>query len=108
MKTVAKAFGLLMALSIFAGCNKPAKIETDQQKVSYIIGQQIGRDMKSRQVDMDVDALAVGLKEALTGKESRFKPEEMQAVMGKFQESMMKKAMAAAEQAKKAGEDYLA
>jgi FKBP-type peptidyl-prolyl cis-trans isomerase len=108
MKIVAKTLGFMAALSIFIGCDKPAKVESEQQKVSYIIGQQIGRDMRNRSVEVDVDALALGLKEALKGKEDRFKPEEIQAVMSKFQESMMKKAMAQSEQQKKAGEEYLA
>jgi FKBP-type peptidyl-prolyl cis-trans isomerase FkpA/FKBP-type peptidyl-prolyl cis-trans isomerase FklB len=108
MKMVAKIVLGLVALQVVTACNKGAKIESDQQKVSYIIGQQIGRDMKSRSVEIDVDALSTGLKEALAGKENRFKPEEIQAVMSKFQEAMMKKVMAAAEQSKKAGDDYLA
>lgn len=94
---VMAAVGLL----VLSSCDK-AKLDTDQQKASYAIGQQIGSNMKSQSVDVDVKALSAGLEDALKGKEAKLKPEEMQAAMGKLQEASMKKHQEAGE--KNAGE----
>ncbi len=96
-------------LIIFAfGCTKQeAKLENDQQKASYSIGRQIGDNMKSQSVEIDIPSLTAGLSDAMAGKDPRIKPEEMQAALGKFQEAVMKKRQGEAEKTKKSGIDYL-
>jgi FKBP-type peptidyl-prolyl cis-trans isomerase len=100
---VLAAVGLL----VVSACTKTAKLDNDQQKASYAIGQQIGSNMKSQSVDVDVDALSAGLTDAIKGKEARLKPEEMQAAMGKLQEASMKKHQESGEKNAAEGKAFL-
>lgn len=111
--TVAFAVIPALTLALFtSGCDKKmslgsAKLESDQQKASYAIGRQIGENMKSQSVTVDITSLSAGLEDALGGKESRLKPDEMQAAMAKFQESVMKKRQDETEKSRKAGQEFL-
>jgi len=98
-----------MVLTV-VGCDKlggSASLGTDQQKASYAIGQQIGENMKMQSVEVDTKALHAGLSDALSGKEPRLKPEEMQAAMVKLQESTVKKRMEDSEKQRKVGVEFL-
>lgn len=97
----------LVAAGSLVGCNK-AKLNTDQEKASYAIGQQIGRSLKMQNADVTVGSLEAGLRDALDGKEAKLKPEEMQAALQKMQEASMKKAQEAAEANLKKGDEWLA
>lgn len=104
---------LLMGTMIVAsiatlGCEKKAKLETDQEKASYAIGQQIGRSLKMQNAEVVVPSLVAGLNDALGDKEAKLKPEEMQAALQKLQEGAMKKAMEEAEANLKRGDEWLA
>ncbi len=78
-----------------AGCDK--KLDTDQKRSSYAIGQQIGQNLKAQNIDFDGDVLAMSLKDIASAKPSRLKPEEMQEAMRKLQEASMKKQTEAVE-----------
>jgi FKBP-type peptidyl-prolyl cis-trans isomerase len=87
------------ALAIGAtGCQK--KLDTDQRKASYAIGQQIGTNLKNQNIEFDPDVVAMSINEAAAGKESKLKPEEMQQALMKLQESIMKKQTEQAEKNK--------
>ena len=96
-----------LAAGALVGCNK-AKLNTDQEKASYAIGQQIGRSLKMQNADVAVNSLEAGLKDAIEGKDAKLKPEEMQAALQKMQEASMKKAQEAAEANLKKGDEWLA
>ena len=92
----------------FSGCNKAAKLNNDQEKASYAIGHQIGKSLKTQGADVSMPALQAGLKDGIDGKDSKLKPEEMQAAMQKMQEGVMKKQQEAAEKNLKSGEEWMA
>ncbi|MEZ0391310.1 MAG: FKBP-type peptidyl-prolyl cis-trans isomerase [Pseudobdellovibrionaceae bacterium] len=100
---------LIVAASALAlvtvGCQK--KLDDDKKKASYAIGQQIGTNLKNQNIEFDGDVLAMSIKEAAAGKESKLKPEEMQAALMKLQENMMKKQQEAAEKNKTDGAAFL-
>src|SRR6478672_10631218 len=100
---------LIMAASALAivvtGCQK--KLDDDKKKASYAIGQQIGSNLKNQNIDFDSDVLASSIKDAAAGKESKLKPEEMQAALMKLQENMMKKQQEEAEKNKTEGMAFL-
>jgi FKBP-type peptidyl-prolyl cis-trans isomerase len=106
LKYVVSGAALVSAVGL-VGCNK-AKLNTDQEKASYAIGQQIGRSLKMQNADVTVNSLEAGLKDAMDGKEPKLKPEEMQAALQKMQEASMKKAQEAAEVNLKKGDEWLA
>ena len=89
------------------GCEKKIKLDNDQQKASYAIGQQIGQNLKTQNIEFDSDVLAASIKDAVTGKPARLKPEEMQQALVKLQEGITKKQQEAAVKNKQDGMAFL-
>ncbi len=77
---------------------------TQEQKVSYILGLNIGGQFKANNVPLDEASFVAGMKTAVDGSEPKLTKEEMGQVMAAFQESMQKKQ----EEAQKAQEAKLA
>lgn len=97
--------GLCVGLGLIGmGCEK--KLDTDQKKASYAIGQQIGKNLKQQNIDFDADVLAKSLKDAVKG-ESKLTNEEIQGAMVKLQEASTKKNQELAEANKKTGAEFL-
>lgn len=74
-----------------------SKLKEAKDKVGYCIGVNIGSGMKKQSLDtntISVDALAQGMKDALTGCKPLLTDEEMQEVMMSFQKEMMAKIQA--------------
>ncbi len=86
-----------------ATTGKTITLETELDKVSYVIGTQIAQNFKQQGVEVNIDPLIVGLKDAMAGKELALSNEEMQVVMSAFQQRMMAKQMA--EQAEEASKN---
>jgi len=105
------ATGLLMT-----ACNKgDSKLETQKDKVSYVIGQNIGRNMQQQQMDetvINLDQLRAGIEDVLNGKDSKLTDEQMAEIMTQFQQDMVARADSLnkikGETNKKAGEEFLA
>lgn len=103
-----KAFLILASGFVLTlGCEKKIKLDTDQQKASYAIGQQIGQNLKNQNIEFDADVLAMSIREAATGKESKLKPEEMQAALMKLQENLNQKQQQEAEKNLQEGKAFL-
>lgn len=87
-------------------------METVAQKGSYLIGHNIGSQLSSEGIEVDLDALAAGIAAALAGKEPAVPKEQIRQVMQEFQ----REAQAKASEKKKAegtknaqeGKDFLA
>lgn len=89
-----KALLLIGASAILAlqlGCEKKAKLDNDTGRASYAIGQQIGNNLKAQNLTLDKDSLMASVSDALDGKPSKLKPEEIQQALQKLQETMNKK-----------------
>lgn len=67
---------------------KKEDLKTQMQKVSYAIGQDIGKNFKRQEIEIGVKELAQGLKDALAGN-SLMTDEDMQAVLMQFQKDIM-------------------
>jgi FKBP-type peptidyl-prolyl cis-trans isomerase FklB len=98
--------GLLLLLT-WQGCQKSSEKESSmskktpssqetQDKISYMIGLNIGQGMKQDQIEVNPGALAEGLRDALADK-PKYKPEEIQVTMQAFQQEMQAKAQKAAQ-----------
>lgn len=92
----------MCAVIALAGCNKEEAsvkkelvLETSEQKVSYLIGQNLGSNMGQDKFELDMDAMVAGLEEGLAGKESRISEEDARAVMMAFQAEQRAKMEAA-------------
>lgn len=85
---------------------KPEILKTELEKVSYIIGTQIARNFKAQDVEVDLNALMLGLKDALEGKTLAMSQSEMQKVYTHFQQEM--RAKIAAKRAEEAAKNLAA
>lgn len=60
-------------------------LETLDQKVSYGIGRNIGNDISGdSNIDVDIEALIAGLRDSVTGAESRMSDDEIRAAFGEI------------------------
>jgi FKBP-type peptidyl-prolyl cis-trans isomerase FklB len=75
-------------------------LKNQKEKVSYIIGTDIGVNLKRQSVDVDPNALARGIQDALSGAKPLLSKEEIQEAMVAFQKEM-------AEKQKQRGEAFL-
>jgi FKBP-type peptidyl-prolyl cis-trans isomerase FklB len=105
------ALGILfLASQVSAEENLVLKNQKD--KVSYIIGMEIGKNFKKQSIDIDPDILTKGIKDAISGGKPLLTEQEIQENMVTFQKEMMAKqeelAKKLGENNKKEGEVFLA
>jgi len=91
----------------------PATAEkADKKKVSYGIGVDMGRNFKRLGLDLDLDIIAEGLKDAYAGKKLKIPDNELRNIMSAYQNELKEKQTAAikniGEANQKAGEAFLA
>ena len=85
-----------------ATAEKAEILKTDLEKISYIIGTQFVGNLKSQEVEIDLDSLIMGLKDAFQGKKLLLSRSEMEKVYVPFQKRMNAKIQAKrAEEAQK-------
>jgi FKBP-type peptidyl-prolyl cis-trans isomerase FklB len=95
-------FTAAVAKETKADDKKPAsklELKTEEQKVSYSIGFQIGTSLERGGFDVDMDIVVAAMKEVLAGKEPQMTEEEMRTIMMEFQQKMMQKRQAEQEKA---------
>jgi len=101
-----------------SGTGSEVVLESNHQKLTYIVGYNMATQAKSNGVEFEVDVIAQAINDVNAGKESRFSKEEEKAIFMAFQEKLQEKRKVEmearqAEQAKKgeenkvAGEAYL-
>lgn len=88
------------------------ELKTQTEKVSYIFGLNIGRNLRQQGVEVDVAMVAKGMQDAAPGVKALMTDEEMQETMMTFQKELMAKQEARikelSEKNKKAGAEFLA
>ena len=90
---------LFLAFQVSAEENLVLKNQKD--RVSYIIGMEVGKTFKKQSIDIDADILTRGIKDAISGGKPLLTEQEIQETMAAFQKEAMAKQ---AELAKKLGE----
>jgi FKBP-type peptidyl-prolyl cis-trans isomerase len=82
------------------------------QQVGYMIGQDIGNNLRASQVQCDVATLLAGISDALQGAPPRWTEEQLRPVRERFEQEMRQKAAGrmqqAVEQNSKQAEQFLA
>lgn len=68
-----------------------AALTTDNEKLSYSIGVDLGSNIKKQGIDINVPALALGIQDAMTGKSLKMTDEQMKDSLVKFQKDLMAK-----------------
>jgi FKBP-type peptidyl-prolyl cis-trans isomerase FklB len=99
--------GVLFLVSQVYGQEKPV-LKNQKEKVSYIIGMDIGSNLKKQSIDVDPNILAKGMKDAFLGEKPLLTEQEIQETMVAFQKEMMVKQAEVAKKNKAEGEAFLA
>jgi FKBP-type peptidyl-prolyl cis-trans isomerase FklB len=82
-------------------------MQTQMEKVSYIIGRQIGADFKKQGLDIHTEVFASAVNSAFLGEESTLTEQEIEATMNDFQEHMAKQMSEANKHLGEAGVAFL-
>ena len=101
---------LLFASQVNAGENLALKSQKD--KISYIIGMDLGKNFQKQEIEIDADILAQGIKDGISGGKSLLSEQEIREILVGFQTEMAAKQMGLAkkrgEKNKQEGEAFLA
>ncbi len=87
----------LLASTGFA--QESTQLKDEKDKVSYSIGLDIGSTFKKQNMDISLDALNAGLKDAVSGKKPLLNEEQVKETMTAYSKVMMEKQAAAAKEA---------
>ncbi len=74
-----------------AGAQEKPVLKDQKEKVSYIIGMEIGGNFKKQSIDIDPDILGRGIKDGLSGAKPLLGEQEAREVMAAFEKEMMAK-----------------
>jgi len=111
MKRLWIALFCIALVTIQLSAQKKPALKTQKDKVSYIIGTDIGKNLKKQSIDVNPDLLFKGIKDAFAGDKFLLTDQEIQEVMGAFQQEMIakqtEKMSKAAAANKKEGEAFL-
>ena len=83
------------------------ELTTQKQKVSYAVGVSIAQRVQQN-IDVDVDALTLAIRDVLAGEGTRMTPEEIQTTLEEERKKVTEMQNAIAEKSKQAGEMFLA
>jgi len=103
-----RMFVAVLGIVLLAGQLGAQNLKSQKEKMSYIIGLDMGKNLKNQSIDIDQAALAKGIKDALSGGKSSLTDEEIRQTMAVFQQEMMARSQALGEKNKKEGEAFLA
>ena len=101
------ALGVLFLVSQVSAQEKPV-LKSQKEKVSYIIGMNIGSDLKRQSVDIDTNILARGVNDGFSGGQPLLTEQEMRETMAAFQKEMIAKQEEIGKKNKIEGEAFLA
>lgn len=100
---------LLSALFLLTACGaKDVELKTYQDKASYGVGLNIGRQLAMEEVDMNPDAIAEGIRDGLAKAEPKLSEEAIREAFDKIREEQMTKQKEKEESAAKESEAFLA
>ncbi len=107
--------GLVLFNLIVTGPNASgadATLKTDQEKLGYAIGMNVGmglaKNLKTEDVDADIPMLISGFKDALTGGPTLLTTNDLQTIFNEMHDRQVARAKVRGEKNKKEGDDFLA
>jgi FKBP-type peptidyl-prolyl cis-trans isomerase FklB len=101
---------LVMGTLLLVGCSQESTVnlENHVDQASYGVGLNIGESLARDAVELNVDAIAEGISDALSGAEKRVDKETLQAAFEKIREEQERKQAAVNDAAAQIGTDFLA
>ncbi len=107
LKMIIIILGVLLLVSQ-VNAQENLVLKNQKDKMSYIIGMDIGNNLKKQSVDVEPNILAKGVKDALSGGKPLLSEQEIRETMTAFQNEMKVKQEAVAKKNKEQGDAYLA
>lgn len=109
---------VILAVQVSAADKKP-QLKTKKDKMSYVIGLDLGNSFKKQELDVNADFVAKGIKDAVSGAKPLLSEQEIQEAFNELRNELVAKQMALrakqqeelkamAEKNKKEGEAFLA
>jgi len=77
----------------------PADEATYRQQVSFLLGQNVGRDLKQNEIPCDMQSFMAGVQSGFAGTPGQWSEAEMQACRSRFEQEMKEKIMGRMQQA---------
>jgi len=112
MKTCLITIVIMGLLALPAFGEDSGALKDQKQKVSYAIGVNLGKSWKNQELDVDLDLLNRGVKDAMAGSKTLLTDDEMRQVFQEFSKEMRARMEAKrkeqSEKNLKAGEEFLA
>jgi FKBP-type peptidyl-prolyl cis-trans isomerase FklB len=101
------ALGMLFLVGL-VNAEENLVLKSQKDKMSYVIGRDIGNNLKRQSIDIDPNILARGIKDVLSGGKSLLSEQEIRETIAAFQKEMTAKQEDVANKNKKDGEAFLA
>lgn len=98
--------GLLALAGCNGGGNEP-DLENDEAQYAYAVGWQVGQNIQRSGMELDGDAVAAAIRDALAGNDPALDQEAMQAAMQAAQKRRVEEQQQEAETNRQAGSEYL-
>jgi FKBP-type peptidyl-prolyl cis-trans isomerase FklB len=83
------------------------ELKSQKEKLSYIVGMDIGKNLRTQLFDVDPAILTRGIKDGLSGNKSVLTDQEVRDTLTAFQKDMIAKRQVLAEKNRKEGEAFL-
>lgn len=99
---------LVASLAVVVACNRKPSLKDDKAKVSYAIGQNIAKNIKAQNIELDPKVVAYGVETGLKGDKAELTDEEMQKAIQNLQQQAQAKSMEDAQKNKTVSEEFLA
>ncbi len=80
---------LLVALVAACGVKEKRSLENETQKVSYIIGNNFGKNLKSEDIKLDLGSFLAGFNDGINEKEALISAADAQKIMAEFQKKLI-------------------
>ena len=97
--------GVLLASQVSG--QQTLTLKNQKEKMSYIMGVDIGKSLKTQAMDIDVDVLLRGIKDTVSGGKGLLTEQEIRETVALFQKEMIAKQQAVAEKNRKDREAFL-
>lgn len=99
---------LLPVMVLWAGQAPAVDLKTDKQRFSYMIGMQIGQQLKNDNIELDQAAFMAAIKDAASGARPQLSQEDMQATLRRVQQQREAEVQKVGDQNRAEGEKFLA
>ena len=83
-------------------------LDTDKKRFSYMIGMQVGQQLKNDNIDLDEAAFMAAVKDALTDAKPQLSQQEMQATLQRVQQQRQAEEQQVGDQNRLEGQKFLA